>query len=305
MPAASAVILIRPTGFGYDSVTAGTNAFQQRLERQDLLERVSGEFDTLLEALSLRGIRTTVLDPVDRAAPNGVFPNNWFSTHADGTLVVYPMLTPSRRRERDPRLREHLEADGFRVGEVKDLSDWEQGLGILEGTGSLVLDRFGRRAFACLSPRTGPAALRSWCDAFGYRPIPFVATMDGMPSSAPVYHTNVVVSLGDHWALACLDAVADPVEQQTLQAALEVGGRRLVPFTVEQMHRFVGNALELQGTDGPCIFLSATAYAALHGDQRRALERFAELVPVAVPTIEVVGGGSVRCMLAENFLGVG
>ena len=305
MPAATAVILIRPTGFGYDSVTAVTNAFQQRLERQDLLQRVSGEFDTLLEALSHRGIRTTVLDPVDRTAPNGVFPNNWFSTHADGTLVVYPMLTPSRRRERDPRLREHLVADGFRVEDVKDLSEWEQGLGILEGTGSLVLDRSGRRAFACLSPRTGPAALRSWCDAFGYRPIPFTATMDGMMSSVPVYHTNVVMALGDHWALACLDAVADPGERHTLRAALEVGGRRLVPFMVEQMHRFVGNALELQGANGPCIFLSATAFAALNGDQRRALEVFAELVPVAVPTIEMVGGGSVRCMLAENFLGRG
>jgi hypothetical protein len=126
--------------------------------------------------------------------------------------------------------------------------------------------------------------------------------MDGRPGTAPIYHTNVVMALGERWALVCLEALPDPAERHTLLAALEASGRVVVPFTLEQLHLYVGNALELSGTGGPCVFLSATAFAALRPDQRTTLERFARLVPVAIPTIETVGGGSVRCMLAENVL---
>lgn len=302
MHAASAVILIRPIGFGYDAVTAATNAFQRQVEQRDIRERAAEEFDALLAALRACGIRTTVLDPVDPAAPNAVFPNNWFSTHADGSVVVYPMLTPSRRTERDPALRQHLQAEGFQVSAVNVLSGWEQEGRILEGTGSLVLDRAGRIAYACLSPRTTASALHDWCTAFGHRAVPFTATMDGSAAGAPIYHTNVVMALGTHWALVCLEALPHAEERRRLQAALEASGRTLIPFSLEQLHHYLGNALELQGGRGPCVFLSATAFTALHPDQRLTLERFAQLVPVAIPTIEAVGGGSVRCMLAENFL---
>lgn len=299
---ASAVILISPTGFGYDRATAATNAFQRELDLRDVRTQAAGEFDALLDALRHYGIRTTVLDPVDPSAPNAVFPNNWFSTHADGTVVVYPMLTPSRRSERDPYLRRHLEAKGFGVERMVDLGMWEQEGLILEGTGSLVLDRAGRVAYACISPRTSRSAVDAWCAQFGYRAMPFTATMDGQPSAAPIYHTNVVMTLGERWGLVCLEALPDQAERHTLLAALEAGDRIAVPFTLEQLHHYVGNALELSGTGGPCVFLSATAFAALHPDQRKTLERFAQLVPVAIPTIEAVGGGSVRCMLAENWL---
>jgi hypothetical protein len=302
-PSPSAVILIRPTGFGYDGATAATNAFQRQVELRDVRERAAAEFDALLDALRHCGIRTTVLDPVDPAAPNAVFPNNWFSTHPDGTVVVYPMLTPSRRSERDPHLRRHLEAEGFGVERVVDLSTWEEDGRILEGTGSLVLDRSGHVAYACLSPRTTHAAVDAWCTQLGYRALPFTATMDGRPGAAPIYHTNVVMALGERWALVCFEALPNAQERHTLLAALEASGRVVVPFTLEQLHHYVGNALELRGTGGPCVFLSATAFAALRPDQRQTLERFAQLVPVAIPTIEAVGGGSVRCMLAENWLG--
>jgi hypothetical protein len=127
--------------------------------------------------------------------------------------------------------------------------------------------------------------------------------MDGRSSAAPIYHTNVVMALGERWALVCLEALPDAQDRQTLLAALEASGRVVVPFTLQQLHLYVGNALELGDSGGSCIFLSATAFAGLRPDQRKALERFAQLVPVAIPTIEAVGGGSVRCMLAENFLG--
>lgn len=299
---ASSVILIRPTGFGYDAETAASNEFQQRVPVDDARRSAAEEFDGLLEALRQCGIGITVLDPMDARAPNAVFPNNWFSTHADGTLVLYPMLTPSRRAERDPDLSRALEAEGFKVRQTLDFSGWEHHGLFLEGTGSLVLDRIKRRAFACLSPRTTERALDAWCEQLGYTPIAFTATMDGRLNGAPIYHTNVVLSIGEQWALACFEAMPYPAERQELEEELARSGREIIAFDLPQLYKFVGNALELRGTGGTFILLSETAFHALKPFQRIALERHARLIPVAVPVIEAIGGGSVRCMMAENFL---
>ncbi len=302
---ASSVLLIRPTGFGYDPETAASNAFQRQLEQQDLHERAEQEFDELLAALRHCGIQTIVLDPVDPTAPNAVFPNNWLSTHADGTVVTYPMCTPSRRVERDPAIAEVLRREGFTVRQVMDLSPWEEKGLFLEGTGSLVLDRVKRLAFAALSPRTNASALNGWCEQLGFVPVPFTATMDGTLSGQPIYHTNVVMSIGQHFAVICLDAMPYPAERQELREELAKAGKAIIPITLEQMHRYVGNMLELRGgREGNVafVFLSETAFQALRPDQRIALEQYTQLVPVAIPTIEAVGGGSVRCMLAEIFL---
>lgn len=299
---ASSVILIRPTGFGYDAETAASNEFQQRVPVDNARRSAAEEFDGLLEALRQCGIGITVLDPMDARAPNAVFPNNWFSTHADGTIVLYPMLTPSRRAERDPDLSRALEAEGFKVRQTLDFSGWEHHGLILEGTGSLVLDRIKRRAFACLSPRTTERALDAWCEQLGYTPIAFTATMDGRLNGAPIYHTNVVLSIGEQWALACFEAMPYPAERQELEEELARSGREIIAFDLPQLYKFVGNALELRGAGGTFILLSETAFHALKPFQRIALERHARLIPVAVPVIEAIGGGSVRCMMAENFL---
>jgi len=298
----SSVVLIRPTGFGYDPETAASNEFQQRVPVDDARRSAAEEFDGLIEALRQCGIGFTVLDPIDPGAPNAVFPNNWFSTHADGTLVLYPMLTPSRRAERDPDLARVLGAEGFAVQRTLDFSGWEHHGLILEGTGSLVLDRIKRRAFACLSPRTTERALDAWCEQLGYTPIAFTATMDGRLNGAPIYHTNVVMSLGEKWALTCFEAMPYPAERQEVEEELAKSGREVITFDLPQLYKFVGNALELRGPVGDCILLSETAFHALKPFQRLALERHARIIPVAVPTIEAIGGGSVRCMLAENFL---
>lgn len=308
--AASSVILIRPTGFGYDPETAPSNAFQRHDVDPDVKRRAAEEFDGLLDALRHCGVGLTVLDPVDPSAPNAVFPNNWFSTHADGRMVCYPMATASRRVERDPALVEHLRREGFGVSEVLDLSGWEHRGRILEGTGSLVLDRAARKAYACLSPRTSEDALRDWCALMGYTPIVFTATMDGTLTGQPVYHTNVVMSIGTDFAAVCLEAVPYPAEREELTAELHGAGKEVIPITRDQMHRFVGNMVELRprhpGTapfgQRALLLLSETAFHALVPLQRMALERHAVLLPVPVPTIERVGGGSVRCMVAENFL---
>lgn len=297
-----AVILVRPTGFGYDPETAASNAFQRVLPDADIRLRAATEFDDLLAALDHSGIDALVLDPADPATPNAVFPNNWFSTHADGSVVLYPMCTPGRRRERDAHLDALLRREGYTATRVIDFTALEQEGRYLEGTGSLVLDRANARAYACTSPRTTPGALNRWCARMGYEQVPFLATMDGTLAGQPVYHTNVVMSVGEGFAVVCLEALPYPVDRDDLWAELDRAGKEIIPITLAQMHRYVGNMLQLRGSHGPCILLSGTAFEALHPDQRIALERHARLMPVDVPVIEAVGGGSVRCMLAENFL---
>jgi hypothetical protein len=212
------------------------------------------------------------------------------------------MCTPSRRRERDPHLADVLAREHFKVERVVDLSHMEAEGRFLEGTGSLVLDRERDLAFAALSPRTTERALNNWCGQLHYQQVPFLATMDGTLTGQPLYHTNVLMSIGEDFVVVCLDALPYPVDREDVWNELDRGNRRIVMITVEQMHKFVGNMLQLRSSKGPFIFLSETAFKALQPSQRLVLEGRAQLVPVAIPTIEAVGGGSVRCMLAENFL---
>lgn len=301
---ASHVILVRPTGFGHDPETALSNSFQQEIDDPEVQSNAAAEFDGLLEALRQAGIGFTVLDPMDRKAPNAVFPNNWFSTHEDGSVVLYPMHTASRRSERDPDMARTLEREGFASTSTVDMSGWEHEGRILEGTGSLVLDRVNKVAYACLSERTSEQAVQDWCERFSYTPITFTATFDGSFQGAAVYHTNVIMAIGVHCAVVCFDAMPFPAERQEVKEELERSGKTVLPISVEQMHNFVGNLLELRSVKGDkhFIFLSETAFLSLVPDQRLKLQEHAQLVPVAIPTIETVGGGSVRCMLAENFL---
>lgn len=307
--AARHVILIRPTGFDHDEQTADSNAFQQRSIDPAIRELAAQEFDGVLDALRRCGIGFMVLDPIDPRAPNSVFPNNWFSTHADGSVVIYPMSTTSRRVERDPELARSLRKEDFQVEVTFDLSPLENKQLFLEGTGSLVLDRRSRLAFAAISPRTSEQALSAWCNQMSFTPVPFMATMDGKLTGAPVYHTNVVMSVGEDFAVICLDAIPYPAERQELQEELVKAGKEVIRISIDQMHSFLGNVLQLKGDpigamqgEDRFIFLSETAFASLDHEQRAALQRHGQLVPVAIPTIEKIGGGSVRCMLAENFL---
>ena len=299
---ASGVILIRPTGFGFDPETAESNGFQQLVNDPEIRKQAEEEFDALLMALRNCGIATTVLDPFDPAAPNAVFPNNWFSTHADGTVVLYPMRTPSRRAERDRAFDEVLVREGFQVRRLVDLSVLETDDRFLEGTGSLVLDRVRNVAFAALSPRTTERALNLWCGTMLGHQVPFLATMDGTLTGQPVYHTNVLMSIGEAFAAVCFEAMPYPVDRDDVRTELDRAEKEMIPITLAQMHAFVGNMLQLRSAKGMFIFLSETAFTALRPDQRIVLEKHGQLVPAAVPTIERVGGGSVRCMLAENFL---
>jgi hypothetical protein len=296
------LLLVRPAAFAGNLQTQASNAFQHREPPPPgLAAAARAELAGVVEALLSAGAEPLVVDDLPGgASPDAVFPNNWVSFHQDGTVVLYPMLAANRRRERRRDVVEQLAADhGFIVDRIIDLSPLERDGQFLEGTGSLVLDRPAGVAYAALSPRTVPAALQRFASETGYRVLSFTARdTDGQP----YYHTNVMMGIGSGYALACLDAVDDPRQRAGIAAALDAGGHELVPLSPRQVQAFAGNCLEIQGDRGPVLLLSATAAAALLPAQRAALERYAALLPVAVPLIERHGGGSVRCMIAEIHL---
>jgi hypothetical protein len=290
--------MVRPAHFGSNPETASSNFFQRSAGGlDDVALRAQREFDTLALALEQAGVRVHRFDGQNQVAvPDEVFPNNWLSLHADGTAVIYPLLAPSRRRERRDDVLSTLEWLGYRIERVVDLSTLEARGVYLEGTGSLVLDRAHHVAYACLSPRTHLEALAEFCRALDYEIVAFHA-VDGM--GRPIYHTNVLLSVGTRFATICTTAIRDRDERRRVCSRLERSGHEIIELCNSELESFGGNVLELQGHDANVIALSAAALAAYTAATRRALERHGRLVAVDVATIERVGGGSVRCMLAE------
>jgi hypothetical protein len=293
--------MVRPAHFGSNTETAASNFFQRpSTGLADLEARAQREFDALALALERSGVRVHRFDGQREAAlPDEVFPNNWLSMHADGTAVLYPLLAPSRRRERRSDVLATLELLGYRIARIVDLSALEARGEYLEGTGSLVLDRAQRVAYACLSPRTHSGALAAFARALDYEIVAFHA-VDGM--GRPIYHTNVLLSVGTRFAALCTGAIRDRDERRLVCSHLERSGHELVELGNDELESFGCNVLELGGSDGSVIALSAAALAAFAAPTRRALERHGRLVAVDIATIERIGGGSVRCMLAEVAL---
>jgi hypothetical protein len=294
--------MIRPAAFGANPETAESNAFQSAgtASAEDRFAALA-EFDGLAEALGRAGVEVVVVpDQADPPRPDAVFPNNWLSLHHDGTAVLYPMFSPVRRRERRRDVIGAVEARGFMVRRVLDLTGWESSDVFLEGTGSVVLDHRDRVAYACLSPRTNARPLEQFCAELGYQPQSFRATG---PAGEPVYHTNVLMCVGATFAVLCSEAITDPLERRLLGERLARDGRELLDISRPQMNSFAGNMLALVSGDGtPIVAMSDSAWECLEPGQRRRLEAHGGIVKAAVPTIERFGGGSVRCMLAEIFL---
>jgi hypothetical protein len=262
---------------------------------------VQREFDGVVAALGAAGVEVILADDTPLPEkPDAVFPNNWVSFHADGSVVLYPMLAPNRRLERRPELVARVLAEG-RFGHTRtlDLSRHEAAGRFLEGTGSLVLDRSARIAYACLSPRTDPGVLGEFAAEFGFAAVPFAAA-DAAGRS--IYHTNVMMALGTRFAVLCVAAIADPRERARVLAALEATGHEVVAISHAQMTQFAGNVLELDSPGGKRLAISAGAWSVLDPAQRARLTAHAEPIVVDVATIERLGGGGVRCMLAEIHL---
>ncbi len=291
--------LVEPAAFGFNAETAATNRFQQDIALPAAAAAARAEFAALVAALRAAGIRVCVApDSAQPAKPDAVFPNNWVSFHADGTVVLYPMHSPVRRAERREAVIEQVKQQlGFVESRRLDLTAQEQQGRFLEGTGSLVLDRQARVAYACRSPRTDEALVRDWAQRMGYEPFLFdAATADG----TPVYHTNVLLWIGANIAGLGVEWVA-PAQRAELLARLHATGKTVLPLDDVQLHAFAGNMLEVQAWSGQRhLVMSASAAASLAADQQ-ALLRAAGCQPLVspVPTIERLGGGSVRCMLAE------
>lgn len=285
--------MVEPRNAAANPETAASNVFQGGAQGDDVADRARLEFHGAVERLRRAGVEVIQLDGSEEPLPDEAFPNNWFSTHRDGTLVLYPMESPIRRRERRADLPEVLNQHGFAIERVLDLTVSEATGDFLEGTGSLVLDYVHRRAFASRSSRTDEGLVGYWCARMGFSPVIF----DAHCGAKPVYHTNVVLSLGETFALVAMDAVPEN-QQKNLRTRLGFGGREVIEISQDQMLGFGANILALRGASGPIIALSQTAFDMLK-PHHSALAAHGELLPAPIPTIEALGGGSMRCMLAE------
>lgn len=297
--------MVRPSGFGFNVETAQTNRFQTPATNTDteaIHDQALREFDGLHAALEQAGVEVVLFhDEPAPHTPDALFPNNWVSFHAEGPLVLYPMLAANRRQEvRRDWIAELSQRLGVRWPQEIDLTAWGARQSYLEGTGSLVLDRAQRIAYAALSPRTHAPVLEDFCQRLGYRALTF-ATRDR--SNTPIYHTNVLMALGPRFALLCVEALSDPQERRKVLDSLASTDKELIEISTEQMDAFAGNQLALRGRDdSPLIVLSTRALRSLSAAQQRRLEHHGQLVAVPLDTIESHGGGSARCMLAEIYL---
>lgn len=301
---ASAVLMIRPVNFHSNPMTAGSNRFQGRNpDSPEQQQRdAEKEFDALAAALRAAGVEVVVFqDTEEPHTPDAIFPNNWVSFHADGTVVLYPMEAPNRRAERRPDVIESLADDyGFHVREVVDLTAHERQGHFLEGTGSMVLDRSNRVAYACLSSRTHLEALGDFSQRLDYEVLAFDAVDH---QGAPIYHTNVLMNVGETLAVICDEAIARDDQREAVLRSLRDTGHEVVSLSHEQMNAFAGNMLEMRCADGsPVIAMSEQARRSLAAAQVATIEKHARIVSAPIDHIESSAGGSVRCMLAEIHL---
>jgi len=298
---ANAVVMIRPSRFYPNPETALDNAFQEAVETESsdtLTAQARAEFDEAVRTLSAAAVKVHVFDDtLAPEKPDAVFPNNWFSTHHDGRIALYPMYTPSRRAERRHDIIASLKQH-YRVSEVVDYSSAEERGLYLEGTGSLVLDHENRIAYVSLSRRADREPLEKFCADFNYEPVTFQSSSD---DGRPIYHTNVMLCVGTQLALVGLEMIDDPAQRETVRSSLAATGKIIIALGRDQIANFAGNALELRNSHEKLLVLSARAASHLTAAQRTTIERFARLLPLSLPTIELAGG-SARCMMATVHL---
>jgi hypothetical protein len=298
--------MVRPANFGFNPETASNNFYQKRDERDpvEINNLAKKEFDEFVGLLLKNGINVLVVeDTKDPVKTDAIFPNNWFSTHANGKIVLYPMFSPNRRLERRKDLIELLMKNGFGISEIVDLSFFEKDGQFLEGTGSLILDRINQIAYACRSVRTHPVPLNYFGRIMGYEIVDFEASQLVDNIISPIYHTNVMMHVGSEIAIVCLDSIPLASEKLKVQEYLERTGKKMIPITQKQKFSFAGNMLEVKNKDGvKFTVMSESAYQSLGSVQIQTIRRYTELIVPKIPTIEKIGGGSARCMMAEIFL---
>lgn len=299
---ASTILMIRPAAFGYNAETAANNVFQSqsKLAASDVQQKAEAEFDAFVETLRQKHIEVIVVqDTVEPVKPDAVFPNNWFCTLQDGTLAIFPMYAPNRRIEKRDDMLQVL-ANQYETRDVEDWSEYEAESLFLEGTGSMIIDHEHKLIYACLSPRTNKSVLEKFAHAHGYRTITFYSKDE---NGVEVYHTNVIMHLGETYAVICLESITDEVERIAVSQMLTATGHEIIPITLKQVHAYAGNMLQVKNAkDKNFTILSKQANKALTRQQKDILKIHTNLLPIDIDTIETIGGGSVRCMMAEIFL---
>lgn len=300
--AAEKILMVRPAAFAFNIETSENNFFQNKIvtSTSQIQAKALEEFDAMIAGLRNEDIDVLVIEdtPVPKK-PDAVFPNNWFNTNAEGVLNIFPMYAKNRREEKRDDILEFI-SNRFIINQVFDWTEYEAEAKYLEGTGSLVIDHKNNFVYACISPRTHRGVVEKFASANGYKAITFTAVDNAGRS---IYHTNVMMSIGEGFAILCPKAISDDTERIAVAQLLETTGHENIYLNQDQLEHFTGNILQLKNKKGTSfIVLSQTAFNALTDDQKERLQQYGQLLPFNVDTIEKVSGGSVRCMMAEIFL---
>jgi hypothetical protein len=300
MQTTSHLLMIKPVAFDFNAQTAVNNAFQQRGSNANAQQKAREEFENFVTKLTAAGVDVTVIaDTAAPHTPDSIFPNNWISFHDDGSIVLYPMYAINRRAERKPHVLDAIKHK-FKQQRIIDLSAKEKDNIFLEGTGSMVLDRENKIAYACLSPRTHRLLFEEWCRQMQYQPCCFLSVDD---QGGEIYHTNVMMCIADKYAVICLENIPDKNEQQYVRDTIIKSGKKIIEISYKQMNRFAGNMLQVNNQAGKkLLVMSSQAYHALTAAQVATLESYNSIIHSDLTTIETNGGGSARCMMAEVFL---
>lgn len=303
----NAIIMIRPVAFRMNEQTAVNNYYQKVLDGllpSTVNAKAQQEFDAFVEKLRSVGVDVTVIeDTLETDTPDSVFPNNWVSFHENGEVVLYPMFAENRRQERREDILDVLEEKGFEITDIMDYTSAEEDGVFLEGTGSLILDRANGKAYCALSPRADEELFIEFCEDFDYAPVIFEAFQTVNGERKLIYHANVMMCIGETFAVICADSIDDKKERKMVLENLKADKKDIVLITEAQVNNFAGNMLEVLGmNDKKYIVMSTSAYQSLSEKQIAQLESHAEILSSDLDTIEACGGGSARCMMAEVFL---
>ncbi len=307
MQITSNLIMIRPKHFNYNVETAKDNYFQKKetsISTLKIQKKVRNEFNNLLKVIKKEKIKIEVFDDKNSVkTTDSVFPNNWISFHENGKIIIYPMYSENRRKEKRKDIIDILKNKGYKINEIIDLSKYENENKFLEGTGSMILDRENRICYAAISSRTSKDVLNYFCKKNNYKLIPFKAYQTYKKNRELIYHTNVMMCIGEQYAIVCLDSIDNENEKKSLKKSLIKTNKIIIEITEEQCQNFVGNMLQVKNIKNEkFLIMSSRAFKSLTNNQRKILETYNKLLHSELQLIEKLGGGGARCMIAENFL---
>lgn len=299
MQTANKILMVRPAKFAYNEQTAESNHFQGKLCISNINEKALVEFDNFVNILRNNKIDVVVVqDTKEPHTPDSIFPNNWFSTHSTGELILYPMFAENRRLERKPAVLNTI-SQYFNADKIIDLTEWEKENKFLEGTGSIILDHINMIAYACRSDRTDESVFEEFCSKMKFKPVFFDAVDENGNS---IYHTNVMMSIGEKVAVICSEAISEKSKREIVLKSLIETKKEIVEISFNQMNHFCANILEVRNSkNSRCLIMSQTSCESFTESQKEVLNKYSKIISAPLQTIESIGGGSARCMIAEIF----